>query len=377
MKTGFKSACLLAPLLALALLAGCEKQSGAALDFRHNPEGKGTPLATFNGDSVTAEQLEQRALELSPFQRTRLQTQEGRKEMVEGFVRFELVVQEALKRGLHNDPAVLAEAKRVMVDRLLQQELREKGGKPISEEEISARYEQHKSDFVKPEMVRMVHIFLAAPKGDAAKVAEAQKKLEGLLTEIRALAPMDFKAFGDLARKHSEEKRTQPLDGDMRYLSKEELTAQFGKAIAEASAALANVGDVSGIVQTDAGLHILKLQGRQSALNLSREMVKTQLIKEIASDRRADMYAKLLERLENEAKYELNEAALAKVKIDMSKPAVRTDAPTAGFLPPPNRGAALMNSMPMPPPPMMARPGSQQGAAPVAPKLNTAAQDTK
>lgn len=377
MKMRFSSACLLAPLLALGVLVGCQKENGAALDFRHNPEGKGTPLAKFNGDSVTAEQLEQRALELSPFQRTRLQTQEGKKEMVEGFVRFELVVKEALERGLHKDPAVVMEAKRLMVERLLQQELQEKGGAPISEEEITARYEQHKSDFVKPEMVRMVHLFLAAPKGDAAKVAEAKKKIEALAAQAKGLAPMDFKAFGELARAHSEEKRTQPLDGDMRYLSTEELTEQFGAEVAAAAKTLANVGDLSEVVQTDQGFHVLKLQGRQAALNLTREMVKPQLVQGIASDRRGQMYAKLIERLQAKAGYSLDEAALAKVKIDMSKPAVRTDAPTAGFLPPANRGASLMNDMPVPPQPAAGNVPRPAIAPNIVPKLAPSAKETR
>lgn len=345
----FTPARLLAALLSLPLLAACQQEQAAALELRHNPEGKGTPVARFNGDTVTLEQIEERAAQLSPFQRTRLQTQEGRKEMVEGFARFELVVQEAVERGLHNDPAVIAEAKRVMVDRLLQKELQEIAA-PIPDALIAERYEKHKGDFVKPEMVRLVHVFLEAPREDAAKSAEVKAKIDGLLASARQLAPMDFKAFGALAREHSQEQRTKPLDGDMRYLSKDELSEQYGAEVADAATQLSAVGDLSGVVQTAKGFHILKLQGRQAALDLKLEHVRTQLIKEIASERRGSAYAQLIERLEKKAGLTVDDAALAKLKVDMARPAVRTDAPTPGFLPPPGRAAGLVNDIPVPPP---------------------------
>ena len=121
---------LLASLLMLTvLLAACSRE-GPYLDLRHNPTGKGTKVATFAGDSITAEELEQRFMEMSPQVRTRYQTLEQRKEYVEGLARFELLAAEAVRRGLHQDPDVLDAAKKVMVQKLLLAETQTPGASP-------------------------------------------------------------------------------------------------------------------------------------------------------------------------------------------------------------------------------------------------------
>ena len=108
-------------ILAVFLLAACDKP-GPAMDFRHKkPEG-GKPIATWSSDSITDVELKTRFAEMSPYQRARYQTLEQKRDYVDGLARFELLVQEAGKRGLQNDPEVIDATKKVMVQRLLAQE---------------------------------------------------------------------------------------------------------------------------------------------------------------------------------------------------------------------------------------------------------------
>src|SRR3954464_13477052 len=137
---------------------GCNNGSGAAPNYKHNREGTGTPVATWDSDSITQEELKERFLEMSPFARTRFQTVEAKKEFVDGLANFEVLAAEAQKRGLQNDPEVLETAKKVMVQKLLQKEFDEKAGKKIEDSEIGAFYESHKGDYVKPEMIRMTQL---------------------------------------------------------------------------------------------------------------------------------------------------------------------------------------------------------------------------
>src|SRR4051812_33366169 len=101
-------------VLVLCAAFACSNEGKGTVDFRHN-KGGGTPVATFGKDSITAEELKQRFMELSPIARTQYQTVERRKEYVEGLARFELLAQEALRRGLQQDPEVVETAKKVMV----------------------------------------------------------------------------------------------------------------------------------------------------------------------------------------------------------------------------------------------------------------------
>lgn len=324
-----------AALVALCL-AACDRggKSSQCLDFRHNPSGQGTPVATFSGDSITAEEVHDRLLEMSTLARERYQTLDQRKEYVEGIARFELLAAEAVRRGMDKDPDVVDTAKKVMVQKLLQKESEERAG-AVSDSDLEDYYQKHLQDYVKLEMLRLSHIFLAA--ATPADKARRKPEAEALLVKAKALAPMDLGGFGRLARESSEEPRTKPLEGDMRYLSAKEIEAQYGALVAQAAAALKQVGDLSGIVETDRGLHILKLQGRQAALNLPFAQVKQQLHSRVLYERRTQGYEALLNELKKKSDYKVDDKALTALQVDMKAPSQPPKGSAArGFLPPPS-----------------------------------------
>ncbi|HLL53225.1 MAG TPA: peptidyl-prolyl cis-trans isomerase [Myxococcaceae bacterium] len=347
-------------LAALALCAACQKSDPATtVDFRHNKERKGTPVVTFGQDSITREEMEERFAEMSPFARARYQTIEQKKEYLEGLLRFELLAQEALARGMQNDPDVVETAKKVMVQKLIQKELDARGGPP-SDAELAAYYEQHKADYQRPEMIRMFQIFLAAPADDASARKAKKQQAEALLARAKALDPMDFAAFGKLAREQSEEPRTKPLDGDMRYLSRAELETQYGQEVAATGAALAKVGDVSGVVETPNGFHILKLQGKQAALNLALSEVKPQLQSRLLYERRMQGHERFLEELKKKHGAKVDEAVLAQVKVDVNAPSTQErKGPVPGYVAPP---ANAPPSRTVAPPPTAPEPGGSRAA---------------
>jgi peptidyl-prolyl cis-trans isomerase C len=301
-------------------------------------------VATFEGDSITAEELHDRFMEMSPYAREHYQTLDQRKEYIEGIARFELLAAEAVRRGLHKDPDVMENAKKVMVQKLLQKENEERSA-AITDADLSDYYQKHLQDYVKPEMTRLSHVFLAA--ASPADRTRRKPEAEQLLHKAKALHPMDFAAFGKIARESSEEPRTKPLDGDMRYLSTEELKTQYGVQVVETAATLKQAGALSGVVETDRGLHILKLQGRESALNLGIEQVKQQLQSRIAYERRTQSYEQLIDSLKKKASYQVLDESLAKLKFDLKAPIQPPKGSAArGFMPPsPN------SSRPTVPPP--------------------------
>ena len=167
-------------LAALFLLAGCERGGSpgrVTLDLRHTRAAPGTPVVTWNGagngarngDQVTAEELRERLEEMSPVQRERYQTLEQKRAWAESLARYELLVQEAIARGLQDDPEVVAATKRALVSRLMRARLDE-ALPPVSAAELARAYEQHREDYVRPEQVRLAHVFLAAPQIGRAHV---------------------------------------------------------------------------------------------------------------------------------------------------------------------------------------------------------------
>ncbi len=296
------------------------------MDFhRKKPEG-GKPVATWKGDSITDAELKARFAEMSPYQRARYQTLEQKKEYVDGLARFELLTQEALKRGLQNDPEVVETAKKVMVQRLLKAELDEKAFN-VSDARIQQYYDEHKSDFVKPAMTRLAHVFFK--KENKAKADEA-------LAEALKLQPLDYAGFAKLARERSEEPRTQPIEGDMRFLSDDELGQQFGPELVEAQAQLTSIGMVyPKLVETKDGYHVIRLQGRQVALNATVDKVRTQIQLTLTNEAKQEHYRELLERLKKDSAYQVDDNALGAIEVDVKAPAVEAKSVPPGFVPPP------------------------------------------
>lgn len=346
-------------LTGLALCAGCDGGK-TPVDFRHTPGQKGTSVATFAKDSISREELEQRFAEMNPYARARYQTVEQRREYVEGLLRFELLAQEALARGMQNDPDVVETAKKVMVQRLIQKELESRGGTP-TDAELADYYQKHKADYVRPEQLRLSHVFLAAPKADAALRERKQKEALAVLASAKALDPMDFGAFGKLAREKSEEPRTKPLDGDMRFLNAEELKNAYGPEVLAAAQGLTQVGQLSDVVATDGGFHVLKLQGKQAALNLPLENVKPQIQSRLQYERRMEAHARFLEELKQKYGARIDDKALAEVKVDLQAPQKAPQQQgVPGFVGP---TSSTPPSLTVPPPTPAPNPGGSRAAA--------------
>jgi peptidyl-prolyl cis-trans isomerase C len=335
----------------LTCLAGCKRDQGDTLNFRHNKDGKGTPVASFNGDSITVEELKQRFSEMSPFLRSRYATVEQRKDYVDGLARFELLAQEAHRRGLQNDPEVIETAKKVMVQKLIQKEFDEKQG-AVAEQEVKDYYEAHKNDYVKPELVRITDIFFAAPKEDAAARKKKKAKAEEVLTKAKAINPADTTAFVALVRENSEDAKTKPMDGDSRFLSEADLTSQFGKEVATAAVNMKRAGELSNVIETPTGFYLIRFQSRQAALNLGMDQVKAQIENRIKHERRTQNFNKFVDTLKSKNGYKLNEEALSKVEVDLKAPSSERKGPEPGFMPSPVAGGrpTARPVVPMPPP---------------------------
>ncbi|MER2561578.1 MAG: peptidyl-prolyl cis-trans isomerase [Myxococcaceae bacterium] len=315
--------------LALVFLASCSKPAGTPVDFRRaTPPGtaQGPAAATFAQDTITVAELNQRFAEMNPYARARYQTLEQRRDYVEGLARFELLSQEAIRRGLHNDPDVVEAAKRVMVQELLKQELDERA-EAISDGQVKQYYDAHHDDYVKPAMTRLAHV--AFSKEHRAQALE-------VLTQAKALAPMDYAGFGKLAREHSEDPSTKVLDGDLRFLSNEELVTRLGPEVRAASEKLERIGDVAPeLVETARALHVIKLQGRQQALNLSLEQASASIRQVLLNETRQERYRALLEKLKADARFKLDEDGLGKVVVDPKAPTLEAQGPQPGFVPGP------------------------------------------
>jgi len=292
-------------LCAVLALAGCRKG-----------EKSGPVVAEVGDEKITADEVRQRLNETSPFLRARYNTVERKKEFLENMVRNELLAQEAIRQGYDKSPAVREQTKRAMIQELIKHQLDSKlAGTDIPEEELKKFYDAHLDDFVKPERARVFHILL--PAKDGRERAEAKKKAAALLKDVDAREKKgEVNAFQSAAIKESKDALSAPLGGDLRFLSKDELTKAYNAELANAAFELKNPGDKTQPFETPAGVELVKLQVKTVAMNRSFEESKEPIRQRMARERRSRDYDEWVKKLRENTKVAIHEQELEQVQVD-------------------------------------------------------------
>jgi peptidyl-prolyl cis-trans isomerase C len=123
-------------------------------------------------------------------------------------------------------------------------------------EVVTARYHQDHKDFFDKVTVKASHIVLRVPPGTSA--AEKQKAQQKLL-EIRAKLLTDPKTdFAEMARLHSHDPQASK-GGDLGWFPRKWV---FDESFSRATFAL-QPGQISNVVETDYGLHLIKVAERK------------------------------------------------------------------------------------------------------------------
>ena len=136
--------------------------------------------------------------------------------------------------------------------------------------------------------------------------------------------------------KYSSDEETKLRGGDLRYL--DQTNKDLPAPVVKAAFQLINTGDVSGVVDAGNGTwYILKQTGRRKAMTKSFDDAKPAIRNKLFRDKRMTAQKDFVDNLRNGAKIEINEANLAKVRIDTSQ-AVDDGRGAAPVPPPPLPG---------------------------------------
>lgn len=154
-----------------------------------------------------------------------------------------------------------------------------------TEEQLKAYFAANKDHFDRVE-VKVRHIVVRVGKNaPAAERAGAKEKLEAVRVEIAA-GKLDFAAA---AKKHSQ-CPTAPTGGDIGYIARK--GGLVDEAFAKAAFALKS-GELSGVVETEFGLHVVQVTDRKPGVPSTYEKSATDVLDSYADDFRADLIAKL------------------------------------------------------------------------------------
>lgn len=169
----------------------------------------------------------------------------------------------------------------------------------VTDAEVEAFYKANQKRFVTPEQRTASHILITRAQGaKPAEEAAAKAKAEAVLAEVRK-NPADFAA---IAKAQSQDPGSAAQGGDLGVVEK----GLFVKPVEDAIYALKE-GEVSGIVPSEFGFHIIKLTSVKPAEQKPLETARAEIADELKKSKLSKKYSELAESF-NDIVYEQSES---------------------------------------------------------------------
>lgn len=184
----------------------------------------------------------------------------------------------------------------------------------VNADEIRKYYDEHQAEFGTPEQRHAAHILIAVPaQASEADWKAAKEKAEAILQQVK----QDPAKFAELAKKYSADPGSATNGGDLGFFGRGMMVKSFDDAAFSLKS-----GEISGVVRSDFGFHIIKLLEVKAAKIPPLEEVKNSIAQKLKLQKAGDKFAELADKFSNTA-YEQSDslkpaAALAKAPVQQS-----------------------------------------------------------
>ena len=245
------------------------------------PAMAATELARVNTSVITLEEFNKKYRENLKFFQFKAPTKKG---VLDDLIKRELGIQEAKKMGLDKDPEVVDRMNTVLYHALLDKKLNK------DFESIKTSDSDAQDFYDKNPEIRTSHVFVGvASNATPQQQKEALDKIQKIYNE--QIKPGKA-SFAETAIKFSEG-TAAPMGGDIDYQFKDKLDPAYYEA-----ARKLKVGQVSGVVRTQFGYHIIKLTSVRPWSEVDRGQVKRMLF----DDKRNQIFEKYMDQLRAQSK---------------------------------------------------------------------------
>jgi peptidyl-prolyl cis-trans isomerase C len=288
-------------MIALALVAT------AAVAQEKKPAAAPAPAAAASADPIiiaagelTIRQSEfESALKTLPAEYQQYAMGQGKKQFAEDYLRMKMLASQGIKNGLDKDPEVVQQLNLMRENLVANAQLqRIEKGITITDEDLKKKYDSNKNDY---EQVKARHILIAfdgspAAQADKPKLTEEQAKAKA--EELRKQIVGGAK-FEEIAQKESDDTGSGSRGGDLGEFGRGQMVPEF-----EQAAFGAKVGEVTPVVRTQFGYHIIKVDEHGST---PFERVKPV----IERNERQERLQAALEKMKSDAKATFNDTYFA------------------------------------------------------------------
>ncbi len=194
------------------------------------------------------------------------------------------------------------------------------GGIVVSPEEIKGEYDKRIKEFSAPEERRASHILLSVDKDDKGQPKAASKDAAKLEADalMKQLVGATAEKFAEIAKQKSKDPGSATQGGDLGYFGRGQMVKPFEEAVYSMKA-----GEIRGPVESDFGVHIIRLTEVKAERTRALDEVRAQLDSEIKQQKSGQLFSKNAETFQNRV-YEQGDS-YARVADELKLAAKKTD----------------------------------------------------
>ncbi len=315
------------------------RQAESADETRQTDTEPGTPIgttisrdeiATINGVGILREDFEtavaqtRQRFQMQGQPVSEAQMEEFRTEILDQLIAEELLYQDALSKGLDvSDDAVDAQFQQIrgqfqtddewqqaldanntteselrmqirrgdLIQQVIETAVADSAGAQITDAEVQEFYDGHPEFFDQGEQIAARHIIVSTQGMESeAEIAEARERIEAIRQELLAGAD-----FAELAREYSDD-GSALQGGDLGTFGRGQMVPEF-----EQAAFALEEGEISGIVQTQFGFHVIEVTERMDTGMVPIADVSQSIREYLGQQQQADALSEYVERLRDEA----------------------------------------------------------------------------
>jgi peptidyl-prolyl cis-trans isomerase C len=283
--------------LTALLLLGCGKSREKEMGEKE--------LVRVNDVSISLDEFHQISEGQSLEGKMRLLNEKGLRDFLENYVvTRELLYQEAKKKGFEKNQEIRLKIenfrKMTLIDALMDELLR--GKTEVSESEIQQYYKENQDRFTEPSEIKIRHLFVTS---DAA--------LKEVMTRLS-----QKEEFTKLAESYNMD-QSRGDGGSLGWIKRGQLAPSFAQ-FEEAAFSLKNRGEISDVVQTGLGYHLIQLDERRGSAVRPYDKVKEGIRFSLQTKKRQDAYLQYVKELKSKARIAVNEKVWAEEEKRGSKP---------------------------------------------------------
>ncbi len=287
-------------LFLICSFSGCQKSGEKGLGEKD--------LVRINDVSISLGEFQQ-MLERQPLEgKMKLLSQKGTRDFLENYViPREVLYQEAMKNGLGKNKEIQAkveEARRaILIDALLEEALRGRG--EVTEEEIQRYYKENPTLFTEPQEIKIRHI-----------VVNTEPALKEVVSKLS-----QGESFERLASAYNIGKFKED-GGNLGYIRRGQLAPPFAQ-FEEAAFSLRKRGEISEVVTTPYGYHIIRLEDLKGSALKPLNRVKERIRFFLQPKKKQEAYLEYVKEAKAKAKVLINEKLWAEEEKKEAKPEER------------------------------------------------------